>query len=33
MIISIKEEGKEREYGENPAKFRDSIQEFPKLHN
>jgi hypothetical protein len=33
MIISIKETGKEVEYGENPAKFHDSKQEFPKLHN
>ena len=33
MIISIKEKGKEGKYGENPLKFRDSKQEFPKPHN
>jgi hypothetical protein len=33
MIISIKEKGKKGKYGENPAKFRDSKQEFPKPHN
>jgi hypothetical protein len=33
MIISIKEKGKEGEYGENPVKFHDSKQEFPKPHN
>jgi hypothetical protein len=32
MIISIKEKGKEGEYGADPAKFHDSKQELPKPH-